>query len=265
MLKFMKTQTTPAAAPTASDLQARLDDAKAALAQLTADHAQAAYDSIMGVPDAVERHDALAVELAAAAKLIGTLEAAITVAKAREAEAARQRRVEGQKAQIERVTAILHRRAKYAQQLTEAISDAVKAFRLLADNSVRAGIAFPGGDAPLGAMFGPGQIQKLVAAETYRQGGVPPLSADPMPSFPGAHVADTYLVGQPDKIPLLLDAIKAANDYAIASMRGQTPTDWVAADPVATDPIEETEMAEAIPTGPTIDATTYVPVKVRMA
>jgi hypothetical protein len=218
----------------------------------------------VGVADAAERQDALALELAGTAKLIGTLEAALGVARQREAEATRQRRIAGQAAQISRVEAILHRRAKYAQNITEAIADAVKAYRLLVDNSIRAHIAFPG-DAPQGTALGAGELRHLVAAELYRQGGVPPLSADPMPSFPGAHVADTTLVGTPEKIMPLVDAIRAANSYATKVMHGQTPADMPLADPAATadhDPIETAEMAETVPT---VDANDYTPVRVRMS
>ncbi len=63
------------------------------------------------------------------------------MARQREAEAARQRRVEGQKAHIERVTKILTRRQKYAVELSAAIAETVRLYRLLADNSERAGIA----------------------------------------------------------------------------------------------------------------------------
>jgi hypothetical protein len=258
MIKFLKTQTT---APTAADLEQRLQAAQADHSRLTADHAQAAYDSLMatGEPDRVET---LAVELAAASRLIGTLTAAIGVAKAREAEAARQRRIAGQAAQIGRVEAILHRRARYAEQLTDHLTAAMKVWRLLVDNSVRAGIAYPAGDAPLGTMLGPVQIKALVAAELHRLGGVPPLSADPMPSFPGAYVADHALLGTPEKIVPLADAIQAANSYAVAAMHGQAPADMPLADPVATDPVEEAEMAEAVPT---VDANDYTPVRVRMS
>jgi hypothetical protein len=106
-----------------------------------------------------------------------------------------------------------------AAKLSAAFAEVGEHWRALLTHSEKAHAASPGGSWPAGALCGPGELKRLVAAEMYRLAGDPSLGN--ARSLPGAEPVDLRHLGDLNAIPPLADVLKRAGDHTVAVLRGE--------------------------------------------
>ena len=216
----------PASPPMAAQIEGQIAISRRDLDALVAEHATAAFETVAGVAGADQREQALGEQITSLRRVIEGLTAALAIARQRDAEAARQRWLAEHADLVKRVRGMLQRRHKYAAEFEAAIAQAVQAWRRMVDNSTRALVAYPYGSQLGGTELRPGDIERLVKAELYRQGGVPFVGGgqaeSPYPSFPGGVAPNLALRDMPERITPLAQAIEAANEHALKILQGDT-------------------------------------------
>ncbi len=192
-----------------TDLKGRLAQALAYRDRLAARMAQLSYDAEAGLPDADAAFTDATDHLALAERRVGKLQAAITVAEAKQAEAEQRQRETEHAEQVAAVKRALAARNEAARRCQEAMSGAVVAWHgwIAATEALTA--ALPAGMAPpSGAVVTLGEVVTAAKSELWRLGG---NAAQPALSFPGGHVADLRLQGNPAALPSLLDVMADAS------------------------------------------------------
>jgi len=205
----------------APDVEAKLNDALAALAALEEQHGEIALDDLLGEAGAAARLSALVKQMDATRATITTLRAALVAARERDAAAERAARASLHKTQLAAVKANLEKRDAAGEAFAIAAAEAVKQFRILIERSGKAHAANPlGGEWPAGGLHQLGELKRLCAQELFRLDAHDATYGN-QKSFPGAAVSDLDKVGQPDKIVPLADELKANTAYIIATLTGR--------------------------------------------
>lgn len=202
-------------------IEAQLLDAQTELARLTTEHSGASYDAVVtGDPDKAEQVARLDAQVTSLQARIGMLQAALTVARDKEAERLAALRIENQKATVQRAKAMLDRRRTYAEKLSEHLTQAARMYRLMVENGERCRILFPSLHDPKGAKLQAGDVRNLVANELWRvaPGSISNVGYLGTDSFPGASPAHPSLQHQPTMTPPLVERVKEANAHAIAEL-----------------------------------------------
>jgi hypothetical protein len=140
---------------------------------------------------------------------------------------ANERRVQAQAELIGRIEKKFTERTKVGEELAAVITQANRLFRKLLElnHDLTAPWAWPTGD--LASIMLPRQsILSAIEHELYRQTAVPMLGGgmdrgDTGTRFPGAKAPSFTLMGQPQSIVPLVDALKAAAAHASDIMRGK--------------------------------------------
>jgi hypothetical protein len=180
-----------------------------------------ALDAEAGNADARELLDQNTAQLASARDRVATLRAAHAAALGQEAEGERAARASLQRTQLRVVKSCLAERDDAALALSIAITNAATAWRRLLAASKRAQAANPiGGSWPDGSLCELGELRPLVEQELARVGTNPELGAQD--HLPGARCPIDY-VQRPDKLPPLVEQVKAASAHVVAKLSERIP------------------------------------------
>ena len=201
-----------------TDLQSRLAQAVTERDALAARMAQLAYDAEAGLPGAEQRQADAADHLALAERRVGKITAAIVVAEQRQAWAEQRQRDATLAEQVDAVKAALAARNEAARRCQEAMAAVTATWREWIDATTALTAALPASMAPSrGVVATLGEVVTVAKAELYRLGGNP---AVPALSFPGGHVADLRLQGNPAALPSLLDVMADASAATLRHVGG---------------------------------------------
>jgi hypothetical protein len=263
--------TKPRAPATAAEIKARLAAQDAAVRDLERRHAQVSLAWAVGEDGAAGALQTIDGELEAARREGRALQAALALAqdKAVQEEAARIAAL--QATQIRAVEQHLGQRDKAAAELAVAIENAVSAYRRLLDRSAKARSACPVGAKWPGGLCDVGALKETIGHEMWRVGAGPagPNGIGFPSAFPGAH--PPRIGAEPGTIEPMAEVVQRASRHVLDTLKGtkpveQKPAPLVAA-PLLTAPAAPAASVatEEQPSGPRIDATAYVPPKVRLS
>ena len=216
--KFPPRAANPLAA-TAPAIAAKLQAAQSEVAELEAQHGDAALAAINGEPGAEDRLVAFDSKLKTARAHVATLQAAHAAAIKRDQSVLAEQRASLRKTQINALRKHIERRNREAEQLSAAIVELASHYHALLDATVKAR-----GVVPIGSQwpesyfdFGPDAIRRLVAQEMFRLSA----SAGAANALPGAHCGEARYEHQPSAMPQLVERVKEASGYIFKTLSGK--------------------------------------------
>lgn len=202
----------PAHEPSAQSIRVTMGKLNAKLPGLHEAVQQAAYLVAAEADGAGDRLRDARTELSAAEQRLTDLALALSVAESREAEHRAAQEREHRRAVVDRVLVHLETRDSAGSRLQSALGDVMKAYREMISAVDEARRAAGAVQLPVDAgALGLDQIKRLVASETWRQGGDGSIGS--AVAFPGARAPTASSVNDPGSLPPLVDQLAASTDY----------------------------------------------------
>jgi hypothetical protein len=210
----------PPLTPSPGDIEAKIADAEAQLSATDPDYSRAALEAEGGVPGAADRFAAVVERRKAIAGRLEMLRSALAAAQADERAHQARQRAKLFKDNLAKITAAFTKRDDAAQRLSDHIAGAAQAYRDLLELSDKAALPLPGVSIPAGSLIGTGELRRAVERELYRLGAT---ALDHRRNFPGGKSHDIELLDAPERLPALVDVVKEASAFALATVSAGAP------------------------------------------
>lgn len=202
----------PTREPSAQSIRVTLGKLNAKLPSLHEAVRQAAYDLAAEAEGAEDRLRDARTELTAAEQRLTDLALALSVAEGREAEQRAAQEREHRRAVVDQVLVHLQARDAAGARLQTALGEVVASYRAMISAVDEARRSAGAVQLPIEAGgLGLDQIKRMVATETWRQGGDGSIGS--AVAFPGARAPTASSVNDPASLPPLVDQLAASTDY----------------------------------------------------